>query len=157
MKRHLGGRVVVVVLSVIMATVVAADLAQAKGDLTEQKAAPVVLTLGSKNNQMVFKPNTLKFETGKLYKLLLVNASPVKHEFDAPALSEAVFSHKVEVIGAGGEKLAEVYGRIGEIEVGPGVTVEWYFVPVKTIKNGEFICDVEGHLAAGMKGTFTIE
>lgn len=134
-----------------------AGIAPAKGDLTQQKAIPVLLTLGSKDNKMVFKPNKLKFETGKLYKLLLVNESPEKHEFDAPALSEAVFSHKVEIISRDGEELAEVYGRVGEIEVAPGVTVEWYFIPIKAVKNGEFICDVEGHLAAGMKGTFTIE
>lgn len=134
-----------------------AGTAPAKGDLTEQKAIPISLTLGSKDNKMVFKPNKLKFETGKLYKLLLVNESPETHEFDAPALSEAVFSHKVEVIGRDGKKLAEVYGRVGEIEVAPGVTVEWYFVPIKTMKDEAFICDVEGHLAAGMKGTFTIE
>lgn len=134
-----------------------ADMTPAKGDLTQQKAIPVLLSLGSKDSKMMFNPSKLKFETGKLYKLVLVNESPETHEFDAPALSEAVFSHKVEVIGRDGKKVAEVYGRVGEIEVASGVTVEWYFVPIKTMKDEAFICDVEGHLAAGMKGTFAIE
>jgi uncharacterized cupredoxin-like copper-binding protein len=35
--------------------------------------------------------------------------------------------------------------------------VEWYFVPVRTVKRGEFVCAMPGHKEAGMVGTFSIE
>ena len=129
----------------------------AKGDLGGQKAIPLLLDLGSKDNKMVFSPRHLKFETGKLYKLLLNNVSPEKHEFDAAALSDAVYTVKVEVISPDGTVMAELKGSVKEIEVMPGVTVEWYFVPVRTVKKGEMLCDLPGHKEGGMVGTFTIE
>ncbi|HEX7926453.1 MAG TPA: biphenyl 2,3-dioxygenase [bacterium] len=140
-----------------LALVAAAGSALAKGDMTEQKAIPILLTMGSKDNKMIFTPNKLKFETGKLYKLLLVNEGTEKHEFDSTTLRDAVFSHKVEVVSPDGVELAEIVGSPGEIEVAPGVTVEWYFVPVKAVKKGDIICDMPGHLKAGMKATFSIE
>jgi uncharacterized cupredoxin-like copper-binding protein len=128
-----------------------------KGDLTAQKAIPVLLTLGSKDDKMVFTPRTLTFETGQLYKLLLLNGSPQKHEFDSTALSEAVFTHKVEVVSPEGQEIAEIVGAVREIEVGPGTTVEWYFVPVRAVKQGDIVCDLPGHKQAGMTATFSIQ
>lgn len=144
----------------LLALVLAAALPAtgwAKGDLTAQKAIPVLLTLGSKDNAMAFSPKQLTFETGKLYKLLLVNVSPQTHEFDSVALSDAVFTHKVEVVSPEGEEIAEIVGSIREIEVGPNTTVEWYFVPVRAVKQGEIVCDLPGHREAGMVATFTIQ
>ncbi len=131
--------------------------AWAKGDLTAQKAVPVLLLLGSKDNKMEYSPKQLTFETGKLYKLLLVNVSPVTHEFDSTALSDAVFTHKVEVVSPEGVEIAEIVGTIREIEVGPDTTVEWYFVPVRAVKDGEIVCDLPGHKEAGMVARFTIQ
>ena len=128
-----------------------------KGDLTGQKAIPVLLTLGTKDNKMEFSPKRLTFETGKLYKLLLVNVSPQTHEFDSTALSDAVFTHKVEVVSPQGEEIAEIVGTVREIEVGPGATVEWYFVPIRAVKEGEIVCDLPGHKEAGMTATFNIQ
>jgi uncharacterized cupredoxin-like copper-binding protein len=129
----------------------------AKGNYEDKKPIPVVVNLGTKDNKLVFEPNRLKFETGKVYKLLLVNVSPVKHELASAELAQAVFTLKAEVVSPDGVEIAEIVGMIHEIEVAPNTTVEWYFVPLRTVTNAPFICDQPGHLAAGMKGLFTIE
>ena len=126
------------------------------GDLTEQIWHEVHLRLGSPDNRMVFVPDRLTFETGKYYALVIENAGPALHEFDAPALLAAVYTKHVKVYGKDGNMIAELYGAPGEIEVAPGGKVEWYFVPVRTVEAGEMICDAPGHLQAGMKGTVTI-
>jgi uncharacterized cupredoxin-like copper-binding protein len=143
--------------SALLAIAAAAGVAHGKGDFADVKPIPVVVMLGDKDNKLVFMPNTLRFETGKLYKLLLVNDSPQKHEFVAAELTDSVFTIKAEVVTKEGEEIAEICGIIREIEMAPGVTVEWYFVPLRTVKQAAFICDQPGHLAAGMKGTFKIE
>jgi uncharacterized cupredoxin-like copper-binding protein len=135
----------------------AAPRSSGKGDYSDLKPIPVVVELGDKDNHVVFKPDRLQFETGKLYKLLLVNDSPQKHEFASADLAAAVFTVKAEVVSPQGEEIAEFDGVIREIEVGPGTTVEWYFVALRTVKEGAFLCDQPGHLAAGMKGTFRID
>jgi len=129
----------------------------AKGNYDDLKPVPVVVMLGNAKNEMKFFPDHLKFETGKAYKLLLVNDSPITHEFVSSALSDAVFTLKAEVISPDGVEIAEIVGTIHEIEVAPQTTVEWYFVPLHTATNASFICDQPGHLLAGMKGQFTIE
>jgi len=146
-----------VLAGVLICILAGAGLAAAKGDLAGQKAIPVLLTLGSADDKMVFTPQHLVFETGKLYKLLLNNPSPQKHELDASPLADAVYTRKVEVVGPDGTELAEIKGSVREIEVGPGAMVEWYFVPVRTVKRGEMVCDLPGHKSGGMVGTFTIE
>jgi len=129
----------------------------AKGDYADLKPIPVVVMLGDKQNHLKFFPDRLTFETGKLYKLLLVNDSPVRHELASDDLANAVFTLKAEIVSAEGEEIAEIGGTIREIEIGPGTTAEWYFVPLRTVKQAPFICDQPGHLEAGMKGLFTIE
>jgi uncharacterized cupredoxin-like copper-binding protein len=129
----------------------------AKGGYADLKPTPVVVMLGDKENHFKFYPDRLKFETGKLYKLLLDNASPIKHEIASDELSNAVFTVKTEVVSPEGVEIAEIVGSVHEIEIGPGTTVEWYFVPTQTVKEALFICDQPGHLAGGMKGLFTIE
>jgi uncharacterized cupredoxin-like copper-binding protein len=146
-----------VVLAALGAWLAAGGTAGAKGDLAGPKASPVLLTLGNADSKTVFSPKHLAFETGKLYKLLLINPSPEKHEFDGAALAEAVYTRKVEVVGPDGTELAEIKGSVREIKVMPGTTVEWYFVPVRTVKRGEFVCAMPGHKEAGMVGTFSIE
>ena len=45
-----------------------------KGDLTRQKAIEVEVNLKGENGKVhFFEPSTLKFETGKLYKLKIQN------------------------------------------------------------------------------------
>jgi len=131
--------------------------ASAKGDMTSQQATTVNIKLGNAQNRLQFFPAQLHFETGKLYKLVIHNPSAQKHYFTAPEMSRAVFTRKVQLVSQVGNTLAEVKGRIDEIEVYPGQTAEWWFVPVKTLTTSRLHCSIKGHSAAGMTGYITIK
>lgn len=112
------------------------------------------MNLGDKKNALRFFPETIRLETGKLYQLKLVNPSP-------SALSEklaaAVYTRKVQVNGADGKPLAEVKGGVREIEVYPGASAEWWFVPIKTGTFSDLRCTIGGHAEAGMVGKIVVE
>jgi uncharacterized cupredoxin-like copper-binding protein len=43
------------------------------------------------------------------------------------------------------------------VEVGPGKTVEWFFVPVQPTGGPvEITCEIPGHLEAGMRASVVI-
>ena len=135
--------------------------AQGAGDLTRQEPIEVTVALGTEDNQMRFVPNQLTFETGKLYKLILVNPSKVKHYFSSQKMASKVFTRKVQVMHDG-RRLAEIKGAIDEIEVFPGGKTEWWFVPVSTGVFKDLHCHVKDkdgvqHSEMGMVGTITIK
>lgn len=132
------------------------DGAIAAGDMTKKEPLEVKIQLGDKQNARRFVPDKLEFETGKLYKLVLHNASSEKHYFSSEALSRSLFTRKVQILDPDGKTIAEVKGNIREIEVYPGGTAEWWFVPVKSGKISDLKCSIEGHAEAGMVGTITI-
>ncbi|MGH8773452.1 MAG: hypothetical protein ACREV2_20095, partial [Burkholderiales bacterium] len=94
-----------------------------------------------------FFPDNLRFETGKLYRLRLTNPSPSPHYFSSPRLAEAVFTRKVEVHDAKGNRLAEIKGPVHEMEVFPSAAAEWWFVPIQTGSFDDLKCTIEGHEA----------
>ncbi len=130
--------------------------AEATGDLTRQEPVEIRVQLGNAKGEMLFAPNELNFETGKLYKIVLSNPSPVAHYFTSPALSGAVFTRKVQVNGPDGKAIGEIKGSVSELEVYPGGTVEWWFVPVKTA-SGELKCTIAGHAEHGMVGKVSVK
>ena len=125
------------------------SLSAAAADLSQQKPVVVNVTLGGAGGELVFRPNNITFEAGKLYKLVLRNPSKSEHYFSAPRFAAAAWTRKVE---AG---RAEIKGAVREIEVKPGGEAEWFFVPVQS---GRFHleCTVPGHAEAGMTGTITV-
>ena len=131
--------------------------ALAAGDLTAQAATEVKVQLGDKENALRFFPDRLELETGKLYKLVLHNASATAHYFSSEGLSRAVFTRKAQVLGPDGKTIAEVKGTVFEIEIYPGGTAEWWFVPVKTVTLNDLKCTVKGHAEGGMVGAITIK
>lgn len=118
-------------------------------DLSRQKPIQVDFRLGAKNGDLVFVPNRLSFETGKLYKLVLQNPSNQSHYFSAPRFATAVWSRKVE------SGQAEIKGAIREIRLDPGAHAEWFFVPVQA---GTFPleCTKKMHAERGMIGEITV-
>ena len=135
----------------------------AKGDLSRQKAIEVEINLKGKTGKVHFyEPATLKFETGKLYKLKLINLSDSKHYFTSEKFSNSIFTRKIQ-INKNNEKIAEVKGIIKEIEVFPNNIVEWWFVPIKTGEFKDLFCKIEDkktrqtHKQMGMRGTIIIE
>jgi uncharacterized cupredoxin-like copper-binding protein len=138
--------------------------AHGAGDLSRQEAIEVTVELG-KPGQHVFVPNKLRFETGKLYKLVLKNPSSDPHYFTSHAFTQLIYTRKVQVVqGRDGKMttLAEFKGAIREIEVYPGETAEWWFVPIATGRVTDLRCGIVGtdgktHADHGMVGEIVIE
>ena len=147
------------ILALIVTLIVfgSAPGANATGDLTAQKPALLTVELGDPKGALRFSPDTLRLETGKLYQLRLVNPSGVAHYFGSEKLAAAVYTRKVQVNGADGKPRAEIKGHVREIEVFPGASAEWWFVPVKTGTLTDLRCTIAGHTEAGMVGRIVIE
>ena len=129
-------------------------------DLTKQTPIEVRVELGTAEGKHTFVPNALSFETGKLYKLVLSNPSKIKHYFTSPGLARSVHTRKVQVIDKKGTT-AEIKGTIREIEVYPGGTAEWWFVPVAAGRFEDLHCHIKDgdgrtHAQHGMTGTVEI-
>jgi uncharacterized cupredoxin-like copper-binding protein len=145
---------------VIAGAVYPLAIASAAGNLAKQEPIEVRVELGTTENDLVFVPNELTFETGKLYKLVLANPSSKKHYFTSLEFASKVYTRKVQVVNSG--TIAEIKGAIREIEIYPGGTAEWWFVPVATGKISDLYCHIKDddgktHGEKGMVGTITIE
>ena len=142
----------------------ATTAAHAAGDLSRQEPIEITVELG-KPGQHAFVPNKLRFETGKLYKLILRNPSSDPHYFTSHAFTQLIYTRKVQVVQNRDGKttaLAEFKGAIREIEVYPGQTAEWWFVPVATGRVTDLRCGIVGsdgksHADHGMVGEIVIE
>jgi len=151
-------------LAVVAAGLFATGNARAAGDLSRQEPIVVTVALG-KPGKHVFEPSRLRFETGKLYKLVLTNPSSDPHYFTSHAFTQLIFTRKVQVTQMRDGKpvtLAEFKGAIREIEVYPGHSAEWWFVPVATGRVTDLECGIRGadgktHKEHGMVGEIVIE
>jgi uncharacterized cupredoxin-like copper-binding protein len=123
--------------------------ANVSGDLLKQAAIEIPVSLGNAANELKFEPNSLKFVTGKRYNLRLTNPSQQKHYFTAKDFADGIWTQKVE---AG---KVEIKGAIHELELKPGATAEWVFVPLKPGKY-TLRCSVPGHTEAGMTGEIIV-
>jgi uncharacterized cupredoxin-like copper-binding protein len=123
----------------------------ATADRTPIKQTPIEVRvhLGNANDELKFFPQTLQFEAGRRYKLILDNPSPEKHYFTAKDFADNIWTQKVE---AGN---VEVKGAIHELELKPQAEAEWVFV---ALKPGTYSlrCPISGHTEAGMTGEITI-
>ena len=136
----------------------------AAGDLSRQHPIEVTVDLG-KPGEHVFEPKQLKFETGKLYKLILRNQSSDPHYFTSHNFSQMVWTRKAQVVQLRDGKpvtLAEFKGAIREIEVYPGHAAEWWLVPVQAGRTADLRCGITGkdgktHAELGMVGEIVIE
>lgn len=143
-----------------------ASEALAAGDLTRQQALTVTVELGRPDGTHAFEPSRLRFETGKLYRLVLRNVSRDPHYFTSDEFAARIFTRKAQVTQPGADgrdrTLAEFKGVIREIEVYPGHAAEWWFVPVATGKITDLRCGIVGsdgrpHAQHGMIGEIVIE
>ena len=140
-------------------------VARAAGDLSRQQPVEVVVELGRPDGRHAFEPSRLRFETGRLYRLVLRNNSRDPHYFTSDEFAARVFTRKVQVTQArdGREAvLAEFKGAIREIEVHPGHSAEWWFVPVAAGRIADLRCgiiaaDSRTHAEHGMVGEIVIE
>ena len=154
------------VLTVALPAVLGAATAAAfaAGDLSRQTPIEVTVELG-RTGQHAFVPDRLRFETGKLYKMVLTNPSSDPHYFVSHAFTQLIYTRKVQVVQQRDGKpvtLAEFKGAIREIEVYPGATAEWWFVPIATGRVSDLRCSIVGtdgksHADHGMVGEIVIE
>ncbi len=130
-----------------------------------EKIITVRLALGKDGDRKrLFHPQSLTFQRGKRYRLVIHNPILEVHEFDSPGLVEAVWSSHVKVLdgyGAGSRTVAIIVGTPAEIEIVPGASVEWEFVPVAAGRY-EMVCDTldqsaKTHAAGGMTGSILVE
>ena len=130
-------------------TALAADNDLPAGDLSRQPITEIMVSLGNADDELKFFPNSLEFQSGKRYKLVLTNPSPQKHYFTSKDFADAIWTQKVE---AGN---VEIKGTIHELELKPGAKAEWVFVALKT-GTYNLRCTISGHTEAGMTGKITI-
>lgn len=128
----------------------------AAGDLSQQPPIEIRVQLGDPDNGLRFVPDRIELETGRLYKLVLHNASPQKHYFSSDGLAGAVYTRKAQVLDQAGATLAEIKGAIREVEVYPGQQAEWWLVPVKAGTFPDLKCTIPGHADHGMTGTIVV-
>jgi uncharacterized cupredoxin-like copper-binding protein len=141
-----------------------AGAAYAAGDLSRQTPIEVTVDLGAPGKHE-FAPKLLRFETGKLYKLILRNSSNDPHYFTSHAFSAMVWTRKAQVTQMRDGKsvtLAEFKGPMREIEVYPGYAAEWWLVPVAAGRVADLRCDIKDkdgktHAELGMIGEIVIE
>lgn len=115
----------------------------------QQTADAVTVQLGTAAGELTFVPNQLTFTAGQRYQLMLDNPSNQKHYFTAKDFADTIWSQKVDVAGV------EIKGAIHELELKPGATATWVFVPQKS-GTYELHCSIAGHAEAGMVGRLTV-
>lgn len=120
------------------------------------KATKVEISVDTEDGQMKFTPDTLTFERGNYYKLVITNPSSEDHYFTSDAFATHIFTRKVEVMDKHGKTIAEIHGAINDIELKPGASVEWFFFPMTKGKNLKLFCHKKGHEAQGMVGSIDI-
>lgn len=131
--------------------------AYAQGDLSTMNVIDVMVELGSDDSGMYIRPSISTFETGQAYRMVITNVDGIKHELALNGFGERIFTRKIQASDADGNLITEVKGMIREVEVGPGKTIEWYFVPVQTTDEAMMVtCELPGHLEAGMSNMMAI-
>ena len=70
----------------------------ARGDLTRQKPIELEIFLkGKVGESHYYDPSILKFETGKFYKLKLINTSDSKHYFSSNKFTNSIFNQLIKL------------------------------------------------------------
>ena len=138
-------RVVIYCITITLFSCLWLPLASANSALTEVK-----VSLGNSAGELKFFPSNLEFETGKPYKLVLDNPSPMKHYFTAKDFADASWTRKVQ---AG---KVEIKGAIHELELKPEAVAEWVLTPMKPGKY-DLYCSIPGHKEAGMVGEIVVK
>jgi uncharacterized cupredoxin-like copper-binding protein len=149
-------RVILSVMACALALIFSVN-ASAKSDASKVEPIEVVVKLGNESYPFLFDPNLLEFETGKSYRLVLLNEGPHRHFFVSEGLAKSVSSQKLEVFNREGKKLVELKGQIAEIDTHGYTKVHWSFVPTRKGRFDDLICNVPGHADHGMKGTIVIK
>jgi uncharacterized cupredoxin-like copper-binding protein len=108
-------------------------------ELTGPEPIQVVLQFGTETRNLALTPETLRFEKGKLYKLVIVNPSKTAHFVSAPEFGAAIDSISLT---------QGVALRQGDQQV-------WYFVADQA-GTYDIMCGHKAHADAGMVGKIIV-
>lgn len=150
-------RLVTLKSMILSGFIMGTGLLHAAGDLTQQEPRRVSVELSNAAGEKKFSPDKLSFETGTLTILTIHNNSEKSYYFGSNGFADSVYSRKLVVLAPDKKQpLAEIYGPVRRIELYPGQTLEWWFVPVRT---GTFddLMSRKSEAAAGMKGVIDIQ
>lgn len=147
--QSLGTLLVLLGLNLSMGAAMAAPSDSSVPTLLQRSPVEITVSLGTSTNELRFVPDHLGLTAGQPYKLILQNPSQQKHYFTAKDFADIIWTQKVE---AGN---VEVKGAIHELELKPGATAIWMFIPIKS-GNYSLRCPIPGHIEAGMTGTITV-
>ncbi len=162
MKRQL-----IIAVAAVYASLAAFAGPQAVG-YGRQMPIETVLELGTKSGELVITPSELKLQTGKLYKLIVNNPSDATHYLSVPEFGIAVRTSKIDAQGGAVKRTGfqnpratlarsatNTSHKVQEIEVRPGATVVWTFMPVRA-GSYKFGCGIPAHTGAGMVGEIVV-
>lgn len=107
-------------------------------------------TLTIELTEFAFTPKEISLTAGQPYVIEVIDKGSVKHEFTAGDFFGSVAFRKAEDASAEFKAPAP-----REVEVFAGKTVELYLIPTRA-GTYELVCEIEGHLEAGMFGTITV-
>ena len=98
-----------------------------------------VLQIGTEENDLALAPRMLRFEKGKLYKLVMVNSGKITHHISAPEFGAAIDSTRL----------------LRSVELKPGDSQVWYFA---ADREGVYRigCGLKAHAKAGMVGKIIV-
>ena len=119
-------------------------------DLVDAANWDTAKTVTIEMSEFAFTPKDITLEAGQPYILEVANTGTVKHEFTAGDFFRTVATRKAET--AESEVKVPFFT---EIEVFAGKKAELFLIPLipGTYK---LVCEIEGHLEAGMFGTITV-
>jgi uncharacterized cupredoxin-like copper-binding protein len=141
----LGSVLIALVLGLVTTLMVSVSTALAAGAAVDT----VAIHLGTAAGELRFDPDHMQFTAGQRYRLVLDNPSPEKHYFTAKDFADGLWTQKVQAAGV------EVKGAIHELELKPGATAEWVFIPERPGVY-ELHCAIAGHAEAGMVGQLEV-
>jgi uncharacterized cupredoxin-like copper-binding protein len=122
------------------------DLAKALAGADWSKMETVTVTM----TEYSFSPSPIVLKEGVPTRLVLKNAGKEAHYFVAERFFKTIATRKVQ--GSDGEVKAPSFTAV---EVYPGRTLEWFFVPVRKGAY-DLLCTVKGHAEHGMKGRIEV-
>lgn len=162
MKRYLI--IAVATVYAVLGALVGAQAAQ----LGKQQPIEMVVQLGTQDGDLVITAGELKFQTGKLYKLVINNPSNTTHYLSVPQFGAAVSTSKIDAQGGEVKRMpfqnpratlarsaTNTSFKVQEIEVRPGAIAAWY---LKAVRAGsyKFGRGIPAHGEAGMVGNILV-
>ena len=107
--------------------------------LAMQEPIEMVLQVGTEQDDFALAPGILRFEKGKLYKLVMTSPSRITHYVSAPEFGEAIDSMRLTQ----------------GLELKPGERQVWYFA-AEEAGTYRVACRLMAHAKAGMVGKFIV-